>query len=56
MSNTTKMQVTVAVHADLKLLKSIQGHRTLSDTIRFLIERSGYNQAFFERIREKVSE
>ena len=47
------------VHADLLLLKSIirknypDSAKNLSTVLRYIFERAGYTEAFFDRMREE---
>ena len=44
------------VYNDLMLVKGIHSARSLSAAVRTLMDRAGYNTAFFERIRSKEAE
>ena len=52
---TTTIRVTEALRDDLNLLKQLGHHDTIDILIRMLLEKRGYNEEFFERVREKVS-
>ena len=53
---TTTIRVTEALRDDLNLLKQLGKHDTIDGLIRMLLEKRGYNEEFFERVRAKVSE
>ena len=53
---TTTIRVTEALRDDLNLLKQLGKHDTIDVLIRMLLEKRGYNEEFFERVRAKVSE
>lgn len=40
------------VHADLLLLKSIHGHKNMSETIRYEMALAKHDAQFFDRMRD----
>ena len=52
---TTTIRVTEALRDDLNLLKQLGHHDNIDVLIRMLLEKRGYNEEFFERVRVKVS-
>ena len=50
------LQVTDDVHMKLNVLKGVLFKKNLSEVIIQLMEIRQYNQAFFERIQEKIND
>lgn len=53
---TVTVKIGEDVRNDLNTLKYALFTKNISETLRKLMDRAGYNQAFFERIRRKEQE
>jgi len=53
---TKQVALTEKAHERLMILKRVLKIKTMSDTIIHIMNLSYYNDGFFERIREKVTD